>query len=77
MAIIVNKLTIDLYQEADNYEGSQDAQIIVEPVLIGLFEGDQPTHYFTFKSESGFNFENRKEINELFENIERIVYSCK
>lgn len=75
--IIINKLTIELYQEAANNIGSENAEIIVNPALIGLYNKDKKDYYYTFKSEEGFSFNDVKEINELFEKIEKIIESCK
>lgn len=75
--IIINKLTIELYQDADNAIGGENAEIIVNPALLGLYNKDKKDYYYTFKSDEGFSFNNTKEINELFERIEKIVESCK
>lgn len=75
--MIVNKITIELYQEADNEIGSEHAEIIVNPALIGLWDKDKINHFYTFKSEDGFSFEDKKEVDELFTKIEKIVNSAK
>ena len=77
MAITINKLTIELYQEADNKIGHEEAEIIVNPVLIGLFDNEKDSFFYTFKSEHGFSFEDKEEIKELFDRIETIVYTCR
>jgi len=75
--IIINKLTIELYQDAVDNIGAENAEIIVNPALIGLYNKDKKDYYYTFKSEDGFSFNDVKEINELFEKIEKIVETCK
>lgn len=75
--MIINKITIELYQEADNEVGSEHAEITVQPVLIGLFNNDKIDHYYTFKSEHGFSFDDKTEIIELFNKIEKIVNQAK
>lgn len=78
MSIIINKLTIELYQKADNDVGSEHAEIIVNPVLIGLFnDKKEDDYYLTFKSESGFSFENKEEIIGMFTKIEKIINECR
>lgn len=78
MSILINKLTVELYHEADNDIGSEHATIEVNPVLIGLFDtNNNIDHYYTFKSEAGFSFDNKEEISELFTRIEKIVNECK
>ena len=75
--MIINKLTIEIYQEADNEVGSDHAEIIVNPAVIGLFNNDKPDYYYTFKSEDGFSFNDKNEILELFNKIESIINQTK
>ena len=77
MAITINKLTIELYQEADNTIGSEHAEIIVNPASIGLFHEEKDSFFYIFKSEHGFSFDNKEELKELFDRIETIVYTCR
>lgn len=74
--IKINKITLDIYQEADNEVGSEHAIIEVNPALIDLFEDNKPDYYFTIKTEHGFSFNNKEEISELFERIETLVYQA-
>ena len=71
--MVINKLTIEIYQEADNEVGSELAEIIVNPVLIGLFNNDKPDYFYTFKSEDGFSFNDKDEVLQLFNKISAIV----
>jgi hypothetical protein len=76
--IIVNKLTIEICQEADNSIGSEHAEIIVNPSLISLFDSNgKSTHYYTFKSEGGFSFDDKEEILNLFDKVEKIINQTK
>lgn len=75
--IKINKITIELYQEADNDVGSEHAEIIVNPALIGLYNNGKVDHYYTFKSEDGFSFEDKKELVSVFDRIEKIVELAK
>ena len=75
--IKINKITIELYQEADNTVGSEHAEIIVNPVLIGLYNNGKVDHYYTLKSEGGFSFEDKKELISVFDRIEKIVELAK
>ena len=75
--IKINKITLDLYQEADNNVGSEHALIEVKPALVDLFDDNKPNYYFTIKSEHGFSFNDKEEIAELFERIETLVYQSK
>lgn len=79
MAILINKITVELYQEADNEVGSEHAEIVVNPVLIGLFneKDGSSDHFYTFKSVDGFSFNDKKEVLELFTKIESIVEQCR
>lgn len=76
--MIINKIEIELYQEADNEIGSEIAQVIINPALIGLFDkaGD-PDFYYTIKSEHGFSFNDFEEVKELFDKLEEIVKLAK
>lgn len=75
--IIIDKIKIDIYQDADNELGSEQAEIIVNPALIGLFDDKgNNDYYYTFKSEHGFTFE-EGEIEKLFKKIESIVKLAK
>ncbi len=38
MSIQINRVSIEIYQEADNDIGSKHSEIIINPALIGLFE---------------------------------------
>jgi hypothetical protein len=75
--MIINKITIEFYQEAGNEVGSEHAEIIVEPVLIGLWEKGKQEHYYTFKSEEGFSFDDKKEWDAMFNKVESIVELAK
>ena len=79
MGILINKITVELYQQADNEVGSEHAEIVVNPVLIGLFnEKNGPSdHFYTFKSVDGFSFNDKKEVVELFTKIEAITEQCR
>lgn len=77
MSLIINKITIELYQEADNNVGSEHAEIIVNPVLIGLWQKGEVDHYFTFKSEDGFSFNDKEEVLSIFTKVEKIVNEAK
>ena len=79
MAILINKITVELYQEADNEVGSEHAEIVVNPVLVGLFNEKDGAidHFYTFKSKDGFSFNDKKEVLELFTKIESIVEQCR
>ncbi|MFI0436038.1 MAG: hypothetical protein ACH350_10030 [Parachlamydiaceae bacterium] len=77
MSLIINKITIELYQEADNNVGSEHAEIIVNPVLIGLWQKGKVDHYFTFKSEDGFSFNDKEEVLSIFTKVEKIVNEAK
>lgn len=71
-------MTIELYQESDNNVGSEHAEIIVKPTLIGLFNGNNEKDYFlTFKSVHGFSFDSKEELIKLFCNVEKIIDECK
>ena len=74
--MLINKITIEICQEPDNEVGSQQAEIIVSPALIGLFEHHKPSYYYTIKSPDGFSFNDKQELIELFESIEEIVSKC-
>lgn len=78
MSIIINRITIELYQEADNNVGSEHAEIIVKPALIGLFnEKNEKDYFLTLKSVHGFSFNNKEELMKLFFNVEKIIDECK
>lgn len=75
--MIINKITIELYQEADNEIGSEHAEIIVQPLLIGLWEKDKEDHYYTFKSEGGVSFDGKEDFLSVFTKIKSIVELAK
>jgi len=75
--MIINGITIELYQEADNQVGSEHATVEVKPALIELWNGEKNEHFFTFKSEHGFSFNDKEEIIKLFDKIEKIVELAK
>ena len=79
MSIIINRITIELYQEADNNVGSEHAEIIVKPTLIGLFKelNNEKDYFLTFKSVHGFSFDSKEELIKLFCNVEKIIDECK
>jgi ethanolamine utilization protein EutA (predicted chaperonin) len=74
----VNRMTIELFREADNEVGSEHMEIIVNPALIGLHnEKGEDDYYLTLKSEDGFSFEDAKEIMDTLENVVKMVEQCK
>ena len=74
--MIIDKLTIELHQDADNQTGFERAEIIVKPALLGLFNNHKPDYFFQIKSGEGFSFEDKQEIIDLFDRIEEIVSKC-
>ncbi len=75
--MIVRKITIEFYQEADNQVGSEHAEITINPVLIDLWNKDKPEHYYTFKSEDGFSFDDEIELMKLFNKAKEMVNIAK
>jgi hypothetical protein len=73
MSILINKITIELYQESDSITGSELAEISVNPTLIGLFRDGKVDHYYSFKSVEGFSFNDIDEVVSVFKKIENIV----
>lgn len=75
---MINKITFEYWQEADNDVGSESLEIIVKPALIGLFKNNGEINYFfTLKSEDGFSFDDSKELIDLMENIETSLNNFK
>lgn len=75
--MVINKITLELYQEADNEVGSEHAEIIVNPVLIGLFDKGEVDYYYTFKSTDGFSFNDIEEVMSTFKKVEEMVNLTK
>ena len=75
--IQINKITLDLYQEADNEVGSEHATIEVKPALISLFDDDKIDYFYTIKTDHGFSFNDKEEILELFIRIEKLIEQSK
>ena len=75
---MINKITFEYWQEADNDVGSESLEIIVNPALIGLFKDNGEINYFfTLKSEDGFSFDDSKELIDLIKNIETTLNNFK
>jgi len=75
--MIINKIEIEFYQQADNEVGSEDFIITVNPVLIGLYNKGKADHYYTLKSEHGWSFDNGDELMEMFRKVESIMEKVK
>ena len=71
--MIINKIQIEFYQEADNEVGSEDLTITVNSTLIGLYNKGKATHYYTLKSEHGWSFDDGNELIEMFRKVEYIM----
>ena len=75
---MINKITFEYWQEADNDVGSEILEITVKSALIGLFKDNGDIDYFfTLKSEDGFSFDDSKELIDLIENIETSLNNFK
>lgn len=71
--MIINKIEIEFYQEADNEVGSEDLTITANPALIGLYNNGKSDHYYTLKSEHGWSFDDGNELMEMFRKVESIM----
>ncbi len=76
--MIIDKITIDVWQEADNEVGSESITIEICPALMGLYKDNgEIDYYLKLKSKDGFSFEDKTELIELINKVEKIAEQAK
>lgn len=76
--IIIDKIKIEVWQEADNEVGSESMTIELCPALIGMYKDNgEVDYYIKMTSEYGFSFEDKTELMQLIDKVERIALEAK
>jgi hypothetical protein len=71
----LNRITMEFIQEADSNDESQDTQMItvtVEPVLLGLHNEGEGSHYYYIKTER-WAFDDIDELIAILQQVKNTI----